>query len=96
MVALTDVARKNLIFLRNRINVAQVGTLTDGWSNIQGSRIANARRNRLVDKLVQISGSNGLKHGTLFLGLGADMAAFETSLHGGRNLGFNRAKLLVV
>ena len=49
MVALTDVARKNLIFLRNPINVAQVGTLTDGWSNIQGPRIANARRNRLVN-----------------------------------------------
>jgi len=96
VVALTDVARENLIFLRNSINVAQVGALTNGRSNVKGSRIANTRGNRLVDKLVEINGSNGLKHGTLFFGLGADMAAFETSLHGGRNLGFNRAKLLVV
>ena len=87
VVSLTDVAGKNLVLLRNFVDVAQVLLLADGRRDVERTRTADARRNRFVDQLIEAVRPNRLKHLLLFFRLWTDVTAFETSLHGGRNLG---------
>jgi len=96
VVTLADVAGKHLILLRNSVNVTQVLLFADGWCNVERSRAADSRRHRFMDQLIEALRSNRLKHLLLFFRLWTDVSAFETSLHGGRNLGFERAKLLLL
>ena len=96
VVSLADVAGKHLVLLRNSVNVAQVLLLADGRRDVKRTRTADARRYRFVDQLIETRCPNRLKHLLLFFRLWTDVSAFETSLHGGRNLGFERAKLLTL